>query len=194
MWDYNIMRPEKGQERKGNSRLCGILLVKVCLLWYSCLEWSHSFQMQAAVRSLLLEKRRFRVHVDPLVLYYWCLRWHLTERWPPVTDEVVKMGTCLLPLTYLCWQPLEQPVAPLFLIRLSPMVMSAGRSKSNIHAQADSLGLFVWKNRPCIALAAASSRYGGRTVCFKFLSDRIRATNKAATYLPSIHACLFQQT
>lgn len=123
------------------------------------------------------------------LFYIRCLRWHLTERWPPVTDEVVKMDTCLLPLTYLCWQPRQQQVAPLFLICLSPMVMSAGHSESNIHAQADLLVLFVWKNRPRIALAAASSRYGGKTLCFKFLPDRTRAMNKAA-YLSYIDPLL----
>ena len=46
--DYNLMRPEKGQECEWNGRSHGFFFL-VCLLCYSCKELSHSFQMQAAV-------------------------------------------------------------------------------------------------------------------------------------------------
>lgn len=64
-------------------------------------------------------------------------------------------------ITSLIWQPLQPQTARVFLIRLSPMVMSAELSKSNMHAQTDLLVLFLYKNRPYITLAAASSRYVG---------------------------------
>lgn len=76
-------------------------------------------------------------------------------------SELVKTGTmssfATLPFAYLIWQPLKQQAVPLLVICLSPTVMSAEVSKSNIHAPADLLVLFVYKKGLYITPAAASS-------------------------------------
>lgn len=86
-------------------------------------------------------------------------------------------------LSLLATAPTASYPAPLMC--LSPMVISAELSKSNIHAPADLLVLFVYKNRPYITPAAASSRYVDRALCLEFPLDRTWAMNKAPTYLIS---------
>lgn len=155
MWDYNLMRPEKGQECKWNSRSCGffLLFLLVCLLCYSCKELSHSFQMQAAVSPSGKETKvqsSFWSTCSGLVVFKMTLGGvAASSRTRGCQDGQRSSHLEISPATG----------GPVFLICLSPMVMSAELSKSNIHAQADLLVLFPYKNRPYITLAAASSRY-----------------------------------
>lgn len=69
---------------------------------------------------------------------------------PPAGHEVVRNG-----IAPLIWHP---PPSYVFLICLSPVVMSVELSKSNIHAQRDLLVSLLY-SRSYITLAAASSRY-----------------------------------
>ena len=154
MWDYNLMRPEKGQECKWNSRSCGFFFFfLVCLLCYSCKELSHRSQMQAAVSPSGKETKvqsSFWSTCSGLVVFKTTLDGvAASSRTRGCQDGLRSSHLEISPATG----------GPVFLICLSPMVMSAELSKSNIHAQADLLVLFPYKNRPYITLAAASSRY-----------------------------------
>lgn len=61
-----------------------------------------------------------------------------------------------LTLTYLIWQPLKQQAVPLLLICLSPSMMSADLSKSNIRVDLDWLAFFDCESEFNITTPAAS--------------------------------------
>lgn len=176
------MRQKIGKECKWSSRLCRVFS---CLLLYSCKALSHSSQMETAVSSSLLGKKRFIVHFYPLVPDQLHSLQHFIESQLSAMPELVKTGTmssfATLPFAYLIWQPLKQQAVPLLVICLSPTVMSAKVSKSNIHAPTDLLVLFVYKKGLYITLAAASS-----STSFVFVwcsSDRPWELYKARTHL-----------
>lgn len=176
------MRQKIGKECKWRSRLCRVFS---CLLLYSCKALSHSSQMEAAVSSSPLEKKKFIVHFYPLVPSQLSSLQHFTKSQLSATAETVRMGTlssfATLPFTYLIWQPLKQQAVPLLVICLSLTVMSAKVSKSNIHAQTDLLVLFVYKKGLYITPAAASS--SPSFVFVRYSSDRPWELYKACAHL-----------
>lgn len=95
------------------------------------------------------------------------------------------MGTlssfAISPFAYLIWQPLKQQAVPLLVICLSPPVMSAKVSKSNIHAPTDLVVLFVYKKGLYITPAAASS--SPSFVFIRYSSDRPWELHKACAHL-----------
>lgn len=125
------MRQKIGKECKWSSSPCRVFS---CLLLYSCKALSHSSQMEAAVSSSPLEKKRFIVHFYPLVPAQLYSLQHFTKSQLSDTAETVRMGTlssfATLPFTYHIWQPLKQQAVLLLVVCLSPMVMSAKDSKS----------------------------------------------------------------